>query len=155
MSLNINTITVIVICCLLAGCVSRPQMQDVSQVCDSSYRFEQDPDKYMEGYRRYAACSDRTHAENTRSEKAWDNSIMGLDAMRNSQPSVTMPDPSAYTLQTQAPSAPQPNPVPNLSVTTQQPTQTWGDTPYAPMIAPVMRDQPVENTNPMIPPAAR
>jgi hypothetical protein len=33
--------------------------------------------------------------------------------------------------------------------------QTWGETPYAPMIPPVMRDQPVTEVNPMIPPAAR
>jgi hypothetical protein len=32
---------------------------------------------------------------------------------------------------------------------------TWGETSCAPMIPPVMRDQPVTNVNPMIPPACR
>jgi hypothetical protein len=35
------------------------------------------------------------------------------------------------------------------------PVQTWNDTPYAPAVPPVMRDQPVTEVNPMIPPAAR
>jgi hypothetical protein len=58
-----------------------------------------------------------------------------------SQPS-TSPLPETYA-PVSRPSVPPPPPV------------TWGETPYAPMIPPVMRDQPVENINPLIPPAAR
>jgi hypothetical protein len=33
--------------------------------------------------------------------------------------------------------------------------RTWNDTPYAPMIPPALRGQPIDNVTPMIPPAVR
>jgi hypothetical protein len=47
-----------------------------------------------------------------------------------------------------------PVPVP-LQYQPPAPVQTWGQTPYAAMVPPVMRDRPVTEINPMIPPAAR
>ena len=71
----------------------------------------------------------------------------------------TIPQRSVYTPPTQLtqpPSPTSPSPMPNLGQTYIHPApKTWGDTPYAPAIPPVMRDQPVTNVNPMIPPAAR
>ncbi len=34
-------------------------------------------------------------------------------------------------------------------------TRTWGETPYAPAIPPIMRNQPITNENALIPPVAR
>ena len=56
------------------------------------------------------------------------------------------------------PPAPPAAPIPNLSPSIYPPhpaPATWGDTPYAPMIPPVLRDQPTNVVSPMIPPAAR
>jgi hypothetical protein len=78
-----------------------------------------------------------------------------IDAQQRATPAL-MPSPSTYAPVNLAPPPPAPNPVGTLdNLYTRPPPQTWGDTPYAPMIPPVMRDQPVENVNPMIPPAAR
>jgi hypothetical protein len=33
--------------------------------------------------------------------------------------------------------------------------RTWNDTPYAPMVPPALRDQPIDNVTPMVPPAVR
>jgi hypothetical protein len=73
-----------------------------------------------------------------------------LDSPRSAPP-IT-PDATAYPPNTTPPAMPAPT-IPGQ--TTPPPATTWEDTPYAPMIPPVMRDQPVEDVNPMIPPAAR
>ena len=36
-----------------------------------------------------------------------------------------------------------------------RPSKTWMDTPYAPMVPPVMRDRPIEETSPIVLPVAR
>jgi hypothetical protein len=78
-----------------------------------------------------------------------------IDAQQRSTPAL-MPSASTYAPVSQPPTPPAPNPVGTLDNLYSPPSpKTWGETPYAPMIPPVMRDQPVENVNPMIPPAAR
>jgi hypothetical protein len=78
-----------------------------------------------------------------------------IDAQQRSTPAL-MPSPSTY-----APVQPGAAATGAKSVGTSDnlysppSPKTWGETPCAPMIPPVMRDQPVENVNPMIPPAAR
>jgi hypothetical protein len=77
-----------------------------------------------------------------------------IDAQQRSTP-APLPIPSTDAPINLVP-PPAPNPVGTLdNLYSPASPQTWGDTPYAPMIPPVMRDQPVENVNPMIPPAAR
>lgn len=63
---------------------------------------------------------------------------------------------SSYTLDTQAPAPPTPSPISSLG-DTYMPSRpnTWGNSPYGLMVPPVMRDQPVGNSNPMIAPVAR
>ena len=53
--------------------------------------------------------------------------------------------------------APYPVSSPARSPQPAEPTHvlTWGETPCGPMIPPAMRDQPVTNVNPMIPPGCR
>lgn len=74
-----------------------------------------------------------------------------------------MPTPTPYlpaaqslpsVLDTQPPSAPGPSPLPGIDTQQTRPV-TWGQTPYAPMIAPAMRDQPVNSINPAVTPIAR
>jgi hypothetical protein len=78
-----------------------------------------------------------------------------IDGQQRSAPAL-MPSPSTDAPVNQMPAVPAPNPVGTLdNLYIRPPPQTWGDTPYAPMIPPVMRNQPVENSNPLIPPAAR
>jgi hypothetical protein len=78
-----------------------------------------------------------------------------IDAQQRSTP-VLMPSPSTDAPVNLVPAPPAPDPVGTLDNLYSPPSpKTWGETPYAPMIPPVMRDQPVEIVNPMIPPAAR
>jgi hypothetical protein len=78
-----------------------------------------------------------------------------IDAQQRSTPAL-MPSPSTDAPVNLVPPPPAPNPVGTSDNLYSPPApKTWGETPYAPMIPPVMRDQPVENVNPMIPPAAR
>jgi hypothetical protein len=94
--------------------------------------------------------------EQIRSQQQFlDWALEPIEAQRRSTPAV-MPSPSTDSPVNLVPEPPAPNPVGTLDNLYSPPTpKTWGETPYAPMISPVMRDQPVENVNPMIPPAAR
>ena len=96
------------------------------------------------------------HDEQMRSDQQMlDWALEPIDAQRQSTPAL-MPSPSTYAPVNLVPPPPVPNPVDTLDNLYSPPApKTWGETPYAPMIPPVMRDQPVENVNPMIPPAAR
>ena len=65
---------------------------------------------------------------------------------------VARPD---YTLHTQPPAPPSQKPVAaGIDYMPSRPN-TWGNSPYGPMVPPVMRDQPIDSVNPMLPPAAR
>ncbi|MGC2410949.1 MAG: hypothetical protein WA441_13400 [Methyloceanibacter sp.] len=79
------------------------------------------------------------------------------EQLATQQPAPTFtPDPSIYTIHTQPPAPPSPTPIPNVGQTYVPSTsQTWGNSPYGPMVPPVMRDEPVQNVNPAIPPVAR
>jgi hypothetical protein len=78
-----------------------------------------------------------------------------LSQFGNYRPPVAAiePQPRSYTLDTQPP----PMPAPAVTAPSEAPPKpkTWMDTPYAPMVPPVMRDQPVTDPNPAVPPAAR
>ena len=65
------------------------------------------------------------------------------------------PSPYGYTVQSQPPAPPSSYPTGVAVDYTQGRANTWGNSPYAPMVPPVMRDQPTSYINPMVPPVAR
>ena len=106
-----------------------------------------------------AACWDNlaairdTHAFMRSQDAAMGDAIDAEWRARTSDdaPPAHRVDPSLFT----PPAPPPPSPTGGLPSYAPSAPRTWGETPYAPMIPPVMRDEPVENVNPMIPPAAR
>ena len=65
------------------------------------------------------------------------------------------PSPYDYTVQSQPPAPPSSYPTGIAIDYTPNRQDTWGNSPYAPMVPPVMRDQPTSYVNPMVPPVAR
>lgn len=141
-------LALVMLCAGLAGCVpSSPHGLNVADVCDSSYVREKNPDKYYVGYQRYSSCARDVAKGNDLRQQTWDEA----SARHQFQTSPSYATPS-YSVSA-PPIAPQPNQIPFQQASAPR-QQTWGDTPYAPMVAPVMRDQPISNVNPMIPPSA-
>lgn len=136
------------LCIGISACVpSSPHGLNVADVCDSSYVKEKNPDRYMAGYQRYSSCARDVAKGNDLRQQTWDEA----SARHQFQTSPSYATPS-YSVSA-PPIAPQPNQIPFQQATAPR-QQTWGDTPYAPMVAPVMRGEPVSSVNPMISPAA-
>ncbi len=107
---------------------------------------------YDTAYQRQVAeqCWDGVKYAQELRESAWRQRAAEADAPV--QVHVDRPD---YTLHTQPPAPPSQQPVGGgINYTPTRPN-TWGNSPYGPMVPPVMRDQSIDSVNPMIPPAAR
>ena len=147
-----NRVFIIVPCLFLAGCLEQPKYVSVAEACGNPDLAGMIKAGNYEGYRAYEDCTRRVDVENDRRLQAWDDQVAGLSAMSASQPAYRPAVPH-YTLDTQPPDAPMPAPV--TSQTTAAPARTWMDTPYAALVPPALRGEPIDCSDPAIPPAAR
>lgn len=153
------TLAIIVACLWAAGCVPpappRPQSIDATLACPTATTAE---------LLNVAACLRTVDAINEDREERWEramrqraaaiSALLGVadDTAAAPRPPIFAAAPPELS-PAPAPAPPIPTEPPPFG--TSPPVHTWGETPYAPMIPPVMRDQPVTVVNPMVPPAAR
>ena len=127
---------------LTAACVTRAPYQSAGNSC-----------RHLTGYPDlYAKCAGLVAVGNQMREDSWQAGMGSLPPAPAPSAPIEVPDFGRPTVMQMPVYRPTIEPL-------QQPkpprAQTWGETPYAPQIPPVMRDRPVTEVNPMIPPAAR
>jgi hypothetical protein len=107
---------------------------------------------YDTAYQRQVAkqCWEGVRYAQELRESAWRQRAAEADAPV--QVHVAQPD---YALHTQPPAPPRQQPVGSGIDYTPTRPNTWGNSPYGPMVPQVMRDQPIDSVNPMVPPVAR